>query len=229
MQREKKILITGSEGKIGREISGYFEETHEVIRIDKKLGHDLTDINVVRDIFSESHDFYAVIILHAYNPVPVKNAKKVEPIDVSLDELRDYFEVNVFSVFELCKQYLRANQRGRIINVGSLYALRAPKHYIYKDFVKPIGYSLTKSSILLMTKYLASYYAPNFLINTVVLGGLSDEDQENSFRIRYSEHTPAGRLMKRSELISVFEFLLDERNTYTNGTEVIVDGGWSAW
>ena len=80
-----------------------------------------------------------------------------------------------------------------------------------------------------MTKYLATYYAPKFLINTIVLGGLADPKQDNEFGQNYSRQTPIGRLMNKTELFSVFEFLLDEKNTYTTGSEVIVDGGWLAW
>ena len=80
----------------------------------------------------------------------------------------------------------------------------------------------------MLSKYLATYYK-NFNINTVVLGGVRDERQEDEFVKNYSSNTPAGRLMNINEVPPVFDFLLNEKSTYVTGTEIEVDGGWNAW
>ena len=66
-------------------------------------------------------------------------------------------------------------------------------------------------------------------INTIIFGGLEDEKQDANFVKKYSENVPMKRLMKSEEIFSVFDFLLDVKNTYTTGTEIIVDGGWTSW
>ena len=81
----------------------------------------------------------------------------------------------------------------------------------------------------MMSKYLAAYYAPDIRVNTVMFGGISDPNQDPSFVQQYGAHVPAKRLMRLDETISVFEFLLDERSSYVTGTEIMVDGGWTAW
>ena len=200
----------------------------EVISLDISLGHDLTDHSFVEDFFSNTKNLYGLILLHAYNPLPLKETNKIEPIDFELIELKDYMNVNVISAFDVCRNFIKNNKKGKIINVSSLYGEVAPKHHIYNNFTKHIGYSLSKSSIIMMTKYLATYY-PNFNINTVILGGVYQKEFDTDFVKKYSQNTPKNRMMDVSEVTSCFEFLLKEESSYVTGTEIKVDGGWTAW
>lgn len=226
---KKKLVITGSEGLIGKKLVEHFKDTYEVLPLDRTLGHDLTDEAFVAEWFTENTGLYGIIVCHAYNPVPLPNAKKIEPLDVPLSEIRDYFEVNAVSAFSVCRHFIQNNKKGSIINITSLYGRLSPKHHIYKNFVKHIGYSMSKGAVSMMTKYLATYYAPDIRVNAVLFGGVADPNQDEDFVKKYSEHTPMKRLMNFDEVVSVFEFLLDERSSYVTGTEVHVDGGWTAW
>ena len=224
----KKIVITGGEGLIGTQLKKYFKDKFEVISLDISLGHDLTDHLFVEDFFSTTKNLHGLILLHAYNPLPLKETNKIEPIDFELKELRDYMDVNVISAFDVCRNFIKNNKKGKIINVSSLYGEVAPKHHIYNNFTKHIGYSLSKSSIIMMTKYLATYY-PDFNINTVILGGVYQKEFDTDFVKKYSQNTPKNRMMDVSEVTSCFEFLLKEESSYVTGTEIKVDGGWTAW
>jgi NAD(P)-dependent dehydrogenase (short-subunit alcohol dehydrogenase family) len=225
----KKLLITGSEGLIGSKLKEYFSDKFNVHCLDISLGHDLTDEKFVKEYFENTaNTFFGIIILHAYNPVPVKNSNKVEPIDVPLSEIKDYFNVNVISAFDVCRNFIKNNTSGKIINVSSLYGEVAPKHHIYNNFTKHIGYGLSKSSIVMMTKYLATYY-PDYNINTVILGGVYQEGLDDKFLSGYNSNTPKKRMMNIDEVTSCFEFLLNENSSYVTGTEIKVDGGWTAW
>lgn len=229
MSSKKRIVITGSEGLIGSKICKHFSDEYDILKLDLSLGHDLTDENFVDKWFSNNKDLYGLIVCHAYNPLPLENTKKVEPIDVSLKEIKDYLDVNVISAFDVCRNFIKNNDSGRIINISSLYSLVSPKHFIYNDFVKPIGYSLSKSSIIMMTKYLSTYYANNFNINTVIFGGIYDDRFDKGFVNNYNKNVPMNRMMDINEVTSVFDFLLDEKSSYVNGTELIIDGGWTSW
>jgi NAD(P)-dependent dehydrogenase (short-subunit alcohol dehydrogenase family) len=225
----KKLLITGSEGLIGSKLKEYFSDKFNVHCLDISLGHDLTDEKFVKEYFENTaNTFFGIIILHAYNPVPVKNSNKVEPIDVPLSEIKDYFNVNVISAFDVCRNFIKNNTSGKIINVSSLYGEVAPKHHIYNNFTKHIGYGLSKSSIVMMTKYLATYY-PDYNINTVILGGVYQEGLDDKFLSGYNSNTPKKRMMNINEVTSCFDFLLNENSSYVTGTEIKVDGGWTAW
>lgn len=226
---KKKLVITGSEGLIGKKLMAHFGKTYRVIPLDIQLGHDLTDEEFVKKWFKSNKNLYGVILCHAYNPVPKKGSKPIAPTDVPLEEIREYLNVNTISAYSICRQFIKNNKKGVIITVGSIYGTRAPKHHIYKDFVKHIGYSISKAGMSMMSKYLATYYAPDVRINTVVLGGVSDPKQEAQFVKNYSANVPLKRLINIEEVIPVFELLLNEKSTSITGTEIYVDGGWTAW
>lgn len=226
---KKRLVITGSEGLIGSRLTKHFESDFEVLKLDKQLGHDLADEAFVSDWFKEHTELYGMIVCHAYNPLPLKNTVKVDPIDQPLDEIRDYLEVNIVSAFHVCSQFIRHNTEGSIINISGLYGVVSPKHHIYNNYVKPIGYSLSKSAIITMSKYLSTYYAPKFRINTVILGGVFDKRFDQQFVDNYNNHVPMGRMMDIDEVPGIFDYLLDEKSTYASGSEFIIDGGWMAW
>ena len=50
-----KIIITGSEGLLGSEISHYLEQKNHVLKLDLSLGHDLTDEIFVKKWFKENN------------------------------------------------------------------------------------------------------------------------------------------------------------------------------
>ncbi len=226
---KKKLVITGSRGLIGKKLVDHYKDDYDVIELDLVLGNDLTDETYVNDWFKKNRDLYAIIVGHAFNPLPLEGATKEEPIDVDLQNIRDYMETNVVSAFNVCRNFIRNNDGGVIINISSLYGRLSPKHFIYSDYTKPIGYSMSKSSVVLMTKYLATYYAPEFRVNAVVLGGVHDDKFQPDFYTNYNRNVPMGRQMDIEEVTSVFDFLLDEKSTYVTGTELLIDGGWNAW
>ena len=116
----------------------------------------------------------------------------------------------------------------KIIYSNEFFDCFPVRHFIYKDFTKPIGYSMSKSAVVLMSKYLSTYYSEKFNINTVIFGGVYDERFDKSFVNNYNKNVPMNRMMNVDEVTSVFDFLLDEKSSYVNGTELIIDGGWTA-
>ena len=52
----RRIILTGTEGVIGPALKAYLEKTNEVISLDKKFGHDLTDRKFVEDFFKENNN-----------------------------------------------------------------------------------------------------------------------------------------------------------------------------
>ncbi len=62
-----------------------------------------------------------------------------------------------------------------------------------------------------------------------MFGGVRDPKQDPHFVDKYGSHAPMKRMMHIDETVSAFEFLLSEKSSYVTGTEVYVDGGWTAW
>jgi NAD(P)-dependent dehydrogenase (short-subunit alcohol dehydrogenase family) len=148
-------------------------------------------------------------------------------------------EVNVKGVF-LASQVVggamaRAG-RGSIINISSIYGLVSPDQRIYEyrrqqgqNFFKPIAYSASKSALSNLTRYLATYWAARGVrVNTMTLAGVAS-GQDESFMRNYLQKVPLGRMAAEDEYDGAMIFLLSEASRYMTGSNLVVDGGWTAW
>ena len=69
-----KIIITGSEGLIGKKVSNFFlKKKFKIIKLDKKLGHNLNIESEVEKIFKNNKDANYLINLHGFNDHVKKN------------------------------------------------------------------------------------------------------------------------------------------------------------
>jgi len=227
--KNKKIIVAGSEGLLGNEIANYFEENgNDVLRLDLKLGHDLTIENSVKKIMNENKSSNVLITPFALNPQP--NEDSYDLFDLPLESLDRYLKVNLLSLFSVCREFARVcPEQSSIINFSSTYGILSPKHFIYPgDFTKHIGYSITKSGVLGLTQYLSTYLAPKIRVNAIVPGGV-ENNQSAEFIKKYAEMTPMKRMMKKDEIIGLVKYLASDDSMYTTGSILKVDGGWSAW
>ena len=91
----------------------------------------------------------------------------------------------------------------------------------------PIEYSIIKSGIINMTKYLAKYFkGSNIRFNCISPGGIRD-NQPKSFIKKYKDSCLSKGLLDSDDLLSAFKFLLSEESKYVNGQNIIIDDGWS--
>lgn len=79
-----------------------------------------------------------------------------------------------------------------------------------------------------MSKYLATYYAPKIRVNTIIPGGINN-NQSTHFQKEYSKMTPYKRLAEPHEIISAIKYLLSKDSSYTTGSSITIDGGWTSW
>jgi NAD(P)-dependent dehydrogenase (short-subunit alcohol dehydrogenase family) len=227
--QDKTVIIAGASGFLGSIIAKSFEEKGaKVVGLDIKMGHDLTDESFVKKIMSDNMGAHILITPFALNPLPGEASYNL--FDIPLNLIDQYLKVNLLALFSVCREFAKnASDGSSIINFSSTYGVSSPKHFIYPDgFEKNIGYTITKSGVVGMSKYLATYLAPRIRVNTIIPGGVQGDFDEN-FIQNYSEMTPMRRMMKKDEILGAIHYLASDSSSYTTGSSLTVDGGWTSW
>ena len=127
--------------------------------------------------------------------------------------------------------------RGVIVNVASDLALIGPDQRLYRrdglaeerQPVKPVTYSVVKSGLIGLTRYLATYWATSGVrVNAISPGGVYT-DQPDDFVQRLSNLIPLGRMARIDEYAGAILFLCSDASSYMTGANLVVDGGRTAW
>ncbi len=133
--------------------------------------------------------------------------------------------------------HMAAAGGGVILNIASDLALIGPDQRLYaktglsasKQPKKPLSYSVVKSGLLGLTRYLATYWADRGVrVNAICPGGVED-DQPAEFLKRISQLIPLRRMARRDEYRGAIVFLCSDASSYMTGAVVSVDGGRTAW
>lgn len=149
------------------------------------------------------------------------------------------FTVNTEGVFLCCQVFggaMAAAGRGSIVNVASIYGMVSPDQSLYQyrrdrgeQYYKPVAYSASKSALYNLTRYLATYWGRSGVrVNTVTLAGVF-ADQDPAFIAAYVPRVPLGRMADASDYNGVMLFLASDASRYVTGSNLVADGGWTAW
>lgn len=167
------------------------------------------------------------------HPRVIDNAFETYPLELWQDGL----SVNLtgpFLVSQIVARQMVKQGSGSIINLCSTYGLVGPRQSIYEGVgktrtFKPVFYSVTKAGILGFTRYLAAYYANTKIrVNALTPGGVENNNDEQ-FVKNYSSHAILGRMAHRDEMSGALLYLASDASSYMTGSNVVVDGGWTAW
>ncbi|MBW2431481.1 MAG: SDR family oxidoreductase [Deltaproteobacteria bacterium] len=169
---------------------------------------------------------------------PINSAKGYRLEDIPLEENREILEVNTLGLFLVTQVFgsrMVGAGRGSIINIGSLYASVSPDARFYDHiqgetpFLKPPAYGASKAAVVNLTRYLATLWAPHGVrVNALSPGGvLGGQDEE--FKRKFCNRVPLGRMATAEDLRGPLLFLASQASAYVTGTELVVDGGFTAW
>jgi NAD(P)-dependent dehydrogenase (short-subunit alcohol dehydrogenase family) len=121
--------------------------------------------------------------------------------------------------------------RGSIVNIGSIQGMIGPSYELYAGTAMgdmPPDYFFHKGGMLNLTRFYAALYGPRAVrVNCVSPGGFYN-NQPDSFVQRYSEHTMLQRMADDRDLGGSIVFLLSDASRYITGTNLPVDGGYTA-
>jgi NAD(P)-dependent dehydrogenase (short-subunit alcohol dehydrogenase family) len=255
----RTALVTGGAGFLGRRwVAALLDAGATVISVDRmapplddsgvRLVHeqvDITDPHAVSDLAQRLTATRQVDVL-------VNNAALDAPVSASGLTQGERFEtfsvdrwyaeiaVGLTGTF-LCSQafgsLMAERGRGVIVNIGSDLGLVGPDQRLYRvegrpeaeQPVKPVTYSVIKTGLIGLTRYLATYWGHRGVrSNVLCLGGVA-RDQNPTFVARVSERIPLGRMACGDEYGEAIVFLCSDASSYMTGACIVLDGGRTAW
>ena len=214
-----------------------FDETR--LKLDRTDVKDRQSLEAVCSNCIAAYGVPTILVNNAgIDRPPANTAKGYRLEDIPFDENRQIFEVNTLGLFQVTQVFgtrMVEAGRGSIINIGSLYAGVSPDERFYDHipgdppFLKPPAYGASKAAVINLTRYLATLWAPrgvrvNALSPGGVLGGQDDE-----FKRKFCDRVPLGRMATAGDLRGPLLFLASPASAYVTGTELVVDGGFTAW
>jgi NAD(P)-dependent dehydrogenase (short-subunit alcohol dehydrogenase family) len=121
---------------------------------------------------------------------------------------------------------------GSIINIGSIMGLVGlePLNYRGTEMSSWVpDYFFHKGGMTNLTRFFASYFGSRGIrCNCLHPGGLLTEGHPEAFVRNYSERTCLGRLANDADLAGAVVFLASDASAYITGTNIPVDGGYTA-
>ncbi len=246
---DKIVVVTGASRGIGKSIALAFGEAganvvaaaRKVNLLDKVVKEiqanggngfyvrcDLTKDEDIFNIVTKTIDRYGRIDILVNNAGISPWVKKSE--EVTIEEWEEVIRVNLTAPFLLCREagkIMIQNNWGRIINVASIGGL--------VGFPRQIAYCVAKGGLLQMTKVLAVEWIQkyNITVNAIAPGYIATDltaGMRASKKISENllQRTPIRRFGEPNEVVGAAMYLASEFAGYTNGTVLIVDGGWMA-
>lgn len=231
----KVILIDSNKKKLIQQKTSLEKKYKTTIKI---FHADITNEENINAIYKKLKDnkIYGLINNAAINPIVSKNKTKFSNFEnLEYSQWKKEIDVGLNGSF-LCSKYFgkiisKNKLNGVILNISSDLGIISPDQNLYNekynDFkvAKPASYTVVKSGIIGLTKYLASYWGnKNLRCNCLCFGGMK-KDQSKKFNNRIIKKIPLGRMANKNEYKGTIIFLLSDASSYMNGSTIVVDGG----
>jgi len=253
--KDKVIVITGGAGLIGQEfVKAVIEQNGIAIiaDINKELGNDvkeklskelntgnidfiqldITSKKSLQECISYLDNKYGRIDALVNNAYPRNKNYGRHFFDVEYDDFVENLGLNLggyFTTSQVFSKYFKRQGYGNIVNISSVYGVIAPRFEIYKDtsMTMPVEYSVIKSGLIHLTKYMAKYFkGMNIRVNTISPGGILD-NQPELFLEKYKGECLNKGMLDKSDLKGTLVYLLSDMSKFVNGQNIVVDDGFT--
>jgi NAD(P)-dependent dehydrogenase (short-subunit alcohol dehydrogenase family) len=245
---DRVAVVTGGAGQLGSELARGLEERGARVAVfdiaAERYRVDVTDRKAIGratdEVVQEWGVPHVLVNAAALDSPPDAPADEVGPFESypedSFDQVMDVNVKGTFFSSQVVGARMAAEGRGSIINISSVYGMLSPVQELYEfrrrageEFFKPVAYSVSKSALYNLTRYLATYWAKSGVrVNTLTLAGVWN-DQPKEFLDAYTARLPVGRMADAREVVGPLIFLASDASSYVTGANLVADGGWSAW
>nr|AOE12286.1 flagellin modification protein A [uncultured bacterium] len=255
MLKDKVVLVTGGAGLIGQEFIRAVIENNGIAiiaDINESLGLSVkneislelntTNVDFVKlDITSSKSiikcisfvkNNYSKIDALVNNAYPRNKNYGKHFFEVSYEDFSENISINLGGYFLTSQKFaffFKNQGYGNIINISSIYGVIAPKFEVYENtnMTTPVEYSVIKSGLIHLTKYMAKYFkGMNIRVNSLSPGGIYNSQPE-SFVKSYKNHCINKGMLDKSDLKGTLIYLLSDLSKNLNGQNIIIDDGFT--
>lgn len=242
--KSRNVLITGGTGSVGRALVEafatnnhhvsfqYWQDKSTAKRLERSFGAESIQLDFAKDFTLPKVNFDIVV-----NNAGI-NISDVRAHEVSIENWNRTFRVNLTAPFQIIRQCLPSmikKRWGRIINISSIYGLRAVEGNL--------PYTVSKHGLSGFTKTIAKEYALYGITCNEICPGPIDSDMMRDIGKRtvarsggtlkgylkeVCEEIPAKRMVKPLEVAALALFLASSEAGYLTGASIPLDGGMIA-
>ena len=246
------IIITGCSGHLGSSMLNELIKTYNVIGISRKskdlkidpefknkfipLVFDFSNEKVenisiqIKNLITENNLLLKGLVNNAIFNIP-KYSLEIDPTACSKSA------EGIFAFHARLSIMLKPlfTPPSSIINIASMYGKVSPDPSLYdkNNPMNPLLYGSFKAALIQSSKYLSSIMGPsNIRVNSVSYGPFPSENVQKNhpeFIDKLTKRTHLKRIGNPKESVGVIKFLLSDDSSYVTGTDIAVDGGWTAW
>tara|TARA_B100000242_G_scaffold283539_1_gene245911 strand:- start:232 stop:1011 length:780 start_codon:yes stop_codon:yes gene_type:complete len=251
---KKLAFVIGGNGTIGSSIvKKFIEKKIKVVVLDIKLNSNpkknffqekfnLANLSKIKSNLNRLVIKYGCpdILINSAYPM-TKRWSKINFENLRMNDLKDNVNIHLnssaWATWVIADFMKKSSVKGSIIFINSIYGILGQDNNIYSNTnikSNPV-YSIIKGGLISFSKNLASFYGKhNIRSNSIICGGIEGKiagqkkKQNKVFINKYKKKTLLKKMATADEISSTVFFLSSDEASYITGSEVFVDGGFSA-